>query len=493
MSEPADGYPTVASIRKLIAVVLKLDAHLDSFCINYFPEVEREFTAGMLRTDKENVLLRLKTPVEIRARLQDHDREAVLVYEQASERDSLSTAISLQRSSISAVLRMRVIEAIRAVEFSREQLVNAYLASAPELWRPSVRDLQEPNLAESMLVKLSTALGQCDGAHPILLFVLHLMKTVSLAPVVAQLHDWFIDAACYLGVDARTQQRMQQQVASTVADARVLHLVLVIREHSSSRDRYGVRASCVMARPDDVGWDERDIRPLDIDLDRAYTAYELPSVLNELFDQVIEELHRCDNNLMVELMVPLGFFGCDADRWALQRGLGKSVPFGVDYQVVLRSWERSYDPSCRRIAPVWEAKWRGAQVPGTPAWVCTEADAGRIDTVLHGDGPTSVLVGFAPDPEAVLRPIVAAGVPVAVWPRESSTPLHLDCVADLASRPAIWPALVKKYRRNAYSSADPKHLGHHLSVLWDDPNKRLSDARPSARLVSPARHKKSVS
>ena len=493
MSEPADGNPTVASIRKLIAAVLKLDAHFDSFCFDHFPEVAREFTAGMLRTDKENVLLRLRTPVEIRARLQDHNLDAVLAYEQASARDSLSTEVSLGRSSISAELRMRLIAAVQSAEFSREQLVDAYLASAPEGWRPYVRKFQEPNLVESMLVKLSTALGRRDGAHPILLFVLHLLRTALAAPAVAQLHDWFVDAACYLGVDAGAQQRMQYQVAGTVAVARVMHLVVVIRELSSSRDTYGVRASYVLARLDDDRWDERDIRPLDTDIDRAYAADELPSVLNELFDQVIDELRRCDNNLVVELMVPLGFFYCDADRWALQRGLGKSVPFGLDYHVVLRSWERSYDPSCRRIAPVWEAKWRGAQVPGMPAWVCTKADAPQIDTALHSGGPTSVFVGFAPESEAILRPIVAAGIPIAVWPREAPSPSQLDeCIMDFASRPASWPSLVTDYRRKAHGGADPKHLGHHLSVLWDNPNKRLPDARPSARLVSPTRHKKAA-
>lgn len=413
----------------------------------------------------------------------------------ATEPDSTAeraTGTSVERSSISAELRMRVLEVVRAAEFSRDQLVDAYLASAPGIWRPYVRDFQGLDLIGEMLLKLSTALGQHDGSHSILLFVLHLMRLPSAAPVIAQLHDWFKEAASYLEVDPAAQQSMQHQAASAVADARVMHLVVVIRESSSSRNRYSVRAFCVTARANDDRWDERDIRPLDTDPDLTYAVNHLQNVLNELFDQVIEELHRCNNNVTVELMVPLGLLGCDADRWALQRGLGESVPLGVDYHVILRSWERSYDPSCRRIAPVWEAKWRTAQVPNTQAWVCTQADAGRINTTLHGDGPTSIFVGFAPELDAVLRPIVAAGVPVAVWPREVQTPCQLDkCIADFATRPMSWPTLVQDYRRQAHSGDDPRHLGHHLSVLWDDPNKRLPDARPSARLVSPSRNKKS--
>ena len=54
---------------KLLAASIKTAPHLDAFCLDYFPEVAAEFTSGMLRTEKENLLLRMRSPVEILERL----------------------------------------------------------------------------------------------------------------------------------------------------------------------------------------------------------------------------------------------------------------------------------------------------------------------------------------------------------------------------------------------------------------------------------------
>ncbi|WP_437753888.1 TIR domain-containing protein [Sorangium sp. So ce1389] len=70
---PAAGRPTKASLRKLIAEVLRVSAQLDAFCIDYFPEVAGEFTGGMSRTEKVNLLLQLRKPAEVLQQLRlDH-------------------------------------------------------------------------------------------------------------------------------------------------------------------------------------------------------------------------------------------------------------------------------------------------------------------------------------------------------------------------------------------------------------------------------------
>ena len=79
--------PTGASLRKLLAASIKTAPHLEAFCLDYFPEVAAEFTSGMLRTEKENLLLRMRSPVEILERLRTayptpvREYEGVLEYE----------------------------------------------------------------------------------------------------------------------------------------------------------------------------------------------------------------------------------------------------------------------------------------------------------------------------------------------------------------------------------------------------------------------------
>ena len=64
--------PTRASIRKLLDKVLPLDAEIDALCVDHFAEVKREFTAGMLRTHKVNLLLEKRGTAEILDSLRRH-------------------------------------------------------------------------------------------------------------------------------------------------------------------------------------------------------------------------------------------------------------------------------------------------------------------------------------------------------------------------------------------------------------------------------------
>jgi len=50
-------WPTVASLRKVLQQVLRIDSDLDAFCLDYFPQVKRLFSAGMDTERKRSLLL----------------------------------------------------------------------------------------------------------------------------------------------------------------------------------------------------------------------------------------------------------------------------------------------------------------------------------------------------------------------------------------------------------------------------------------------------
>lgn len=62
---------TRVATRAVLTHVLRTDADLTAFCLDYFPVVHNEFSAGMGRTDKLNVLLSRIDTEEILARLYD--------------------------------------------------------------------------------------------------------------------------------------------------------------------------------------------------------------------------------------------------------------------------------------------------------------------------------------------------------------------------------------------------------------------------------------
>lgn len=80
-SAPQRRTPTKGSLAKLLKEVLRIDAQLDALCISYFPEVAAELTAGMLRTNKLNLLLEMRKPEEILEKLRQDYPEAVEEHE----------------------------------------------------------------------------------------------------------------------------------------------------------------------------------------------------------------------------------------------------------------------------------------------------------------------------------------------------------------------------------------------------------------------------
>lgn len=69
--------PSTASVRTLLEEVLITDTDLNAFCIDYFSEIHREFSEGMQRTAKLNLLLGYVPAGEIFARPKERYPDAV--------------------------------------------------------------------------------------------------------------------------------------------------------------------------------------------------------------------------------------------------------------------------------------------------------------------------------------------------------------------------------------------------------------------------------
>ena len=62
--------PTTASLRKVLQEVLRTDSDLSAFCLDYFPQVKRLFSAGMDTEQKRSLLLEKEDSENIWKRLQ---------------------------------------------------------------------------------------------------------------------------------------------------------------------------------------------------------------------------------------------------------------------------------------------------------------------------------------------------------------------------------------------------------------------------------------
>ena len=66
-----------AGLRKLLQSVLVVPADLDSFCLDYFPDVYRRFGTSLDRDHKLNLLLVLHDAAEIEGCLREFDATRV--------------------------------------------------------------------------------------------------------------------------------------------------------------------------------------------------------------------------------------------------------------------------------------------------------------------------------------------------------------------------------------------------------------------------------
>lgn len=80
--EPGTRRPRYSrsSLRGLLMEILRLDSDLSAFCLDYFPTVYREFTGGMDRTTKLNLLLLREDDTEIVRRLSESAPERFARY-----------------------------------------------------------------------------------------------------------------------------------------------------------------------------------------------------------------------------------------------------------------------------------------------------------------------------------------------------------------------------------------------------------------------------
>ncbi len=233
--------------------------------------------------------------------------------------------------------------------------------------------------------------------------------------------------------------------------------------------------SCVDGRcePIDLPPEDPDLRPRPLlDVRRILTEFlgDLPGYVPEGAD------------VTIEVFLPRPLLCWDIDRWMIQVGQRHEMPVGFHHRLVVRWRDRV------KVARIyWNRKWSnvrdGSAMLDSVFWL----DSPRVDcNSLYFelfDRNDLYCAGFAfsppenPDSEDDLVTILNAGVPIALWLRQSANNQHCakqhilealkgKSVADL-------PEAVRAARRQAFKEKDQEHVGNHLTLLWDDASRKL--------------------
>jgi hypothetical protein len=330
---------------------------------------------------------------------------------------------------------------------------------------------------------LSSAAAMPGAPPPLLVFLVRLADRIpdSLA---AELAGWISRIAGELGLTAGDLDRIRTGPGAGPPTPQRSFVVVELREDGPQPDRYLM--SIWLQHDDGSG------RALYVNDDRPTPLNELPARL----DAVLQALTRSSleeiGDVTVEFVLPWDLLGHGVDQWPVAlTGLRHEI--GVDYPVVVRSLDRIRNPMVRAR---WLRRWRHMLAFGGAAraelvqwlqWRQADHTANHTPVFSHSDEwPVCLIVSFAAEAGPLPTAVVAglgAGMPVMLWCRDArgAAQFEADIPQQMYARPLLdLPALVLRLRQEAARHGPvPDHLGRHLSLLWDDPD-RLPPENPLA-------------
>ncbi|MEU3604750.1 hypothetical protein AB0E83_04730 [Streptomyces sp. NPDC035033] len=222
--------------------------------------------------------------------------------------------------------------------------------------------------------------------------------------------------------------------------------------------------------------------------DRLVTLDEVPAAVGELVDRAEQEWAGRPGRPVLEFVLPFHLLNHPME-W-LTSGPDLTTALCLTYPVVLRSLERMRATQHHRK---WHNRWqRMLDGPDTACHWDTIGrrghDAVRWSSALVADERlVSVALGAPPPPHPAggrspLETALRAGVPLAVWDRREPPPPEFRRRAKklLKGKAIELPQRAKLLRGEAATAAAGQrddHVGRHLAVLFDDPN-RLVDWGP---------------
>jgi hypothetical protein len=352
----------------------------------------------------------------------------------------------------------------------------------PLMGAPDLREVVE------QLADLTPQVGEAFP-YPLLAFVERLAHHAKKRRVRHRLQGWVRSATTDLGLKPSLYRRLQREVAEEWGkDARPY---LLVQLKPSALNREGAQPAQLVLHVQ--AWLMNQQAEPDLRFNQEESSAIEGGTIEAVGSALDDWLRRVANlvpdgmlsSLVVEFLLPRELLCYPVDQWPVvaDERIGMQVKVGEKFQVVVREVDRFQNREARHY---WQKKWEHSQAfqscPGCRAihWV---ADTSALDRrqfyleLLHAEHRTCVgLPYLPPDATAQQDPLLvslSAGVPVALWLRrrfDDLAPLQRDIDAELAQAGLTHlPNFVLRQRAEAGSQDD--HVGSHLALLWDDPDR----------------------
>jgi len=348
-------------------------------------------------------------------------------------------------------------------------------AGAPEL--PA-----EPSYREVFLT-LETLNADPNGLPKPIMFVEHLASG-RRSELSSELRRWADRQASRLGAITELQKTRRELKAPPPGPPpnSPAYLVLMLRRTGLSGDQYQL-----------CNWQQLDLsegwHPERGD-DFTGTIDEVRRQVATLIESVETKWARYQPDIRIEMVLSGELLNLDVDQWPWEvESTLPPVPIGCRYAFAIRSLERMLTGHWHRS---WHTRW---------SVLTGQLEKGAIDPESHrrieaGDNIRKLVADFENNPNMVSLMLskppdpaapdggeevavgLRAGMPIIVWSRADCDSeefltavwelLHGDGQGDILQR-------VKQVRTTAYQS-HAGHVGHHVALMWDDPERLVVPA-----------------
>ncbi|MBE9215390.1 hypothetical protein IQ247_22445 [Plectonema cf. radiosum LEGE 06105] len=259
-----------------------------------------------------------------------------------------------------------------------------------------------------------------------------------------------------------------------------LHSYLLIQLRPEANNKLFLKAWFI---PDDTIKDPWGrFKPLTVDEQEPeiyFVLENLPLLLSKLLQQCFEEyLQGQPTELTIEIFLPRDRLHDEVEKWSYQDSEGFDIYIGEEYRVVVRSYER-LKKLRKQEGSYWRKNWEkvnliGKDVPCHEEIITVSQarfDPNKLRKLLTQKILLKVWCTLSnSERDNLLRAVHSAGTPIVLWSRCEVVNLnnYVDFDALLKKPLHELSARVKEQR---FVADNDKHLGNHLVLLWDDPNR----------------------
>jgi hypothetical protein len=271
------------------------------------------------------------------------------------------------------------------------------------------------------------------------------------------------------------------EVKGKATSTQLLHSYLLIQLRPEGSKELYIKAWFI---PDDAIQDHWErFKPLTVDEEQSEISFvpeKLPILLSKLLQQCFEEyLQGQPTELTIEIFLPRDRLCDEVEKWEYKDDEDCNITIGKDFQVVVRSYDRLKKLRTQQ-GSYWRRNWEKVQLTWQ-ALPCYEQvmtvsqacfDPNKLRNLLVEKIILKICCNLSDsERNGLLSAIHSAGTPIIIWSRcelnSLKNPEHFDAL--LKEPLHELSACIREQRRLA--SDHEMHLGNHLVLWWDDPNR----------------------